>query len=80
MRATGVTRRLDKLGRITLPMELRRNLEIGNNDLLEIYVDGGSVVLRKKECACMLCGQDRNILEFKSKLLCRNCLKDLRAL
>jgi len=80
MRATGITRRLDRLGRITIPMELRRNLGIANDDLLEIYVDGGSVVLQKRECACMLCGQERDVLEFKSKLLCRNCLKELRAL
>lgn len=80
MRATGITRRLDKLGRIMLPMELRRNLEISNDDPIEIYVEGSSVVLRKKECACMLCGQEKDVLEFKSRRVCRNCLETLRSL
>lgn len=80
MRATGITRRLDKLGRITLPMELRRSMEIGDSDLLEVFVEGNNIVMQKVERGCMLCGQVKDTVAFKAKRVCRNCLKDLHAL
>ena len=54
MKATGVVRKVDELGRIVIPIELRRTLNIGEKDLLEIYVDKNHIILKKYEPACIL--------------------------
>lgn len=77
MKATGIVRKVDELGRIVLPIELRRTLDIAERDPLEIYVDGQSIVLSKYQPACIFCGDSREITPFKGKNICANCLKDL---
>ena len=56
MKSTGIVRRIDNLGRVTLPIELRRNLDVDCGDPLEIYTEGASIVLRKHEPNCVFCG------------------------
>ena len=80
MKSTGVTRQLDALGRIVLPVELRRTLEIGPKDTLEILVEGNSIVLRKYEPDCHFCGGKTGLTSYKDKLICRRCLKEIKAL
>lgn len=80
MKATGIVRRVDELGRIVLPIELRRNLEIEERDALEVYVDGSSIVLRKYEPACIFCGNARNVLTYKRKNICPACLRQLKTM
>ncbi len=65
MKTTGVIRQLDSLGRIVLPIELRRTLDIGPKDLLEIFVEGTSVILRKYEPDCLFCGSSHDLSPFK---------------
>ena len=77
MKATGIVRKVDELGRIVLPIELRRSLDIAERDPLEIYVDGTSIVLTKYQPACIFCGDSREITSFKGKNVCTNCLKEL---
>lgn len=77
MKSTGVVRRVDELGRIVIPIELRRNLDIGEKDALEIYVDGNHIILKKYEPACIFCGDAKDILNFKEKNVCKNCLSEL---
>lgn len=77
MKSTGVVRRVDELGRIVIPIELRRNLDIGEKDALEIYVDGNHIILRKYEPACIFCGDAKDIHNFKEKNICKNCLSEL---
>lgn len=77
MKATGIVRKVDELGRIVLPIELRRTLEIAERDSLEIYVDGTSIVLRKYEPACVFCGSSKDVAVFKDKNICTACLKEL---
>ena len=77
MKATGIVRKVDELGRIVLPIELRRSLDIAERDPLEIYVDGTSIVLTKYQPACIFCGDSREITSFKGKNICKNCLKEL---
>lgn len=78
MKATGVVRRVDDLGRIVLPIELRRTLNIGIKDSLEIFVDEGErIVLKKYDPACTFCGSAKDITQFKNKLVCKNCILDL---
>lgn len=80
MKSTGVVRRVDELGRIVIPIELRRNLDIGEKDALEIYVDGSQIILKKYEPACVFCGNAKEITNFKGKNICGECLKDINVL
>lgn len=77
MKSTGIVRKVDELGRIVLPIELRRTLDIAVKDALEIYVDGSQIILKKYEPACIFCGNAKNVIHFKGKNLCQDCLKEL---
>ena len=78
MKSTGIVRKVDELGRIVLPIELRRTLDIAEKDSLEIYVDEDSIVLRKYEPACIFCGNAKNIVDYKGKNICSACVKELK--
>ncbi len=77
MKSTGIVRKVDELGRIVLPIELRRTLDIAEKDALEIYVDGNSVVLKKYQRACVFCGDSRDVQAFHGKNICANCQREL---
>jgi len=78
MKATGIVRKIDDLGRIVLPKELRKTMNINVKDPLEIFVENdGSIVLKKYEPACIFCGNANNTIEYKGKIVCRDCLKEL---
>lgn len=77
MKTTGVLRKIDGLGRVVIPMEIRNKLEISQNDPLEIHVEGNSIVLRKYEPDCTFCGSSKNVIEFKGKNVCEKCCKEL---
>ncbi len=77
MKSTGIVRRVDELGRVVLPIELRRTLDIAERDALEIYVEGDSVILRKYEPTCIFCGEARGVEDFKGKLICQSCLAEI---
>ena len=79
MKATGIVRKVDELGRVVLPVELRRTLGIDVRDPLEIYVDGGSIVLKKYTPSCLFCGQSKDMIVFRNRNICRNCLMELAA-
>ena len=78
MKSTGVVRQLDNLGRVVLPIELRRTLNIGVKDMVEVFVDGDDIILRKYEVGCVFCGGTENVFLYREKPLCRACLKALR--
>jgi len=78
MKSTGVVRKVDELGRIVLPIELRRTLDIAEKDALEIFVDGDKIVLRKYEPACIFCGNARDVVYYKGKNICKDCLDELK--
>lgn len=78
MKSTGIVRKVDELGRIVLPIELRRTLDIAERDALEIYVDGASIVLRKYQPACVFCGDSKDVSVFKGKNVCADCLRELQ--
>jgi transcriptional pleiotropic regulator of transition state genes len=80
MKATGVVRKLDQLGRIVFPIELRRALDIEDGDSLEIFVDEGRIYLKKYEPACTYCGEANGVKMFKGKYICPGCLKELKEL
>jgi transcriptional pleiotropic regulator of transition state genes len=78
MKSTGIVRRVDELGRVVIPIELRRTLEIAEKDALEIYVDGEQIILKKYQPACIFCGDASDVVNFKGKNICKACLKDLK--
>ena len=78
MKSTGIVRRVDDLGRVVLPIELRRTLDISEKDALEIYVDGDTVILKKYEPACIFCGNARDVLTYKGRNICPDCLEELK--
>ena len=77
MKATGIVRKVDELGRMVLPREIRRTMHIDVRDPVEIYVEGNSIILRKYEQECIFCGGTNNVSSFKGRNVCENCLKEL---
>lgn len=77
MKSTGIVRKIDHLGRIVLPIELRRVLDIEIGSPLEIYVDGESVILKKYQPACIFCGGSEGTIDYKGRCICAACRKDL---
>ena len=80
MKATGIVRKVDELGRIVLPIELRRTLNIEIKDPLEIYVDGESIMLKKYQPACVFCGSSDDVKQIKEKNVCSKCIEELQKL
>lgn len=77
MKATGIVRKVDELGRVVLPIELRRTLNIKEKDPLEIYVDAEQIILKKYEPACIFCGKATDIITYKDKIICKNCIAEI---
>lgn len=77
MKSTGIIRRMDELGRVVIPIEIRNQFNIAEKDPMEIYVDGSSIVLKKFEPNCIFCGNTKNLLEYNDKLICEKCSKKI---
>lgn len=77
MKSTGIVRKLDELGRIVLPIEMRRTFNLAEKDAVEIYVEGDSIILKKHQPNCILCGEAKNLIDYKGKLVCKSCVKNL---
>ncbi|NMB11886.1 MAG: AbrB/MazE/SpoVT family DNA-binding domain-containing protein [Firmicutes bacterium] len=77
MKSTGIVRQMDDLGRIVIPVELRRTLQIDKRDPLEIFVEGDKIILRKYEAACIFCGSSEDVVTFKEKNVCSHCLSQI---
>lgn len=77
MKSTGIVRKVDELGRVVIPIELRRTLDIGEKDALEIYVDGERIMLKKYEPACIFCGNADHTTYFKGKIVCQDCVGEM---
>ena len=80
MKSTGIVRRVDELGRVVIPIELRNKFNISEKDPIEIYVDGSSIILKKYEQSCIFCGNTKNLVEYKDKLVCDKCTSLLNSL
>ena len=77
MKSTGIIRKIDELGRVVIPMEMRNKLNIGEKDPMEIFSDGDSIVLKKFEPNCIFCGNSKNLMKYKNKLICNKCAKKI---
>lgn len=77
MKSTGIVRKVDELGRVVIPIELRRTLDIAEKDALEIYVDGEQIILKKYAPACIFCGQAKDVVSYRGKNICPACLDEM---
>jgi len=78
MKAIGIVRKVDEIGRIVFPAELRRTLDINEGDRLEIFVDRQNIILKKYEPSCIFCGNAKGVENFKGKNICQDCLKEAK--
>jgi len=79
LKSTGIVRKVDELGRVVIPIELRRTLGISVKDALEIYVDGEKIILKKYEPACIFCGNADGIKQFSGRIVCQDCVNKMMA-
>ena len=77
MKSTGIIRKVDELGRIVLPIELRRTLDIAERDELEIYMEGDRIVLQKFEPSCIFCASAQGLVSYRGKNICQDCLRNM---
>ncbi|MGI6264622.1 MAG: AbrB/MazE/SpoVT family DNA-binding domain-containing protein [Acutalibacteraceae bacterium] len=77
MKSTGIVRQIDSLGRLVLPKELCRTLEINSKDPLEIFVEDNTIVLKKYQPACIFCGNARDVTTYKGKNICPACAAEI---
>lgn len=80
MKSTGIIRRVDELGRVVLPIELRNKFGITEKDPMEIYVDGNSIILKKYEPNCIFCGSSKKLVEYQGKVICQKCAEKISKL
>ncbi len=78
MKSTGVVRKIDEMGRIVIPMEIRKTLGIHDGDSLEIFVDGDNIVFRKYQPSCVFCGSCDNIEFYLGKRVCAECIEKIK--
>ncbi len=73
MKSTGIVRRIDELGRVVLPIELRRTFDIEVKDAVEIFTDTDMIILKKFQRSCVFCGDAEDLKEYKGKAVCPKC-------
>lgn len=77
MKSTGMVRRIDELGRVVIPMEMRRSMNIEDGDAFEIFVDGDRIVLSKYLPLCIFCGSGEDLAEYNGKKICKSCRTEI---
>lgn len=77
MKSAGIIRRVDELGRVVIPIDMRLQLGIKEKDPVEIYIEGSSIVLEKHEKKCIFCGNTKKLSDFKDKIICDRCIKSI---
>lgn len=78
MKSTGIVRKVDELGRIVLPIELRRTYDLAVKDAVEIYTEDDKIILKKFQRTCIFCGSQEQVVEFKDKSVCTECMNELK--
>ena len=77
MKRTGIIRKVDELGRIVIPIEMRRTLGVDNRDPIELFIEAGAIILRKYAPGCVFCGNPKAIIEYAGKRVCWKCISDM---
>lgn len=77
MKSIGIVRKVDDLGRLVIPKELRKTMNISKKDPMEIFVEEEKIILRKYEPACIFCGESENTIEYEGKTVCERCIEEM---
>ena len=77
MKATGMVKQIDEMGRIVIPREIKRSMGIQDRDHLEIFVEDNKIILKKYQPGCIFCGNTEQIVTFKGKMVCLDCKKEM---
>ena len=77
MKSTGIVRRTDNLGRVVIPKEIRKTHSIGSEQKLEIYVENGTIIIRKQYDNCFLCNGNDGLIEYNDRLICLDCISQI---
>lgn len=77
MKSTGIIRKVDELGRVVLPVEIRRRLDIAERDEVEFYLEDDRVVLKKYEPSCVFCASSCNLVNYHGRNICMDCIHEL---
>lgn len=80
MKSTGIVRNIDELGRVVIPKEIRKKMDINDGDPMEIFVEGEKILISKYVPNCSFCGGEDGISEFKGKKICRSCLEEIKGI
>lgn len=80
MKSTGMVRKIDELGRIVIPAEIRQNMDLKVKDTVEIFTDENRIILQKYQPCCLFCNNADNVVYFQDKRICRSCLEKLKSL
>ena len=78
MKSTGVVRKVDELGRIVLPIEIRKVLDINQKDAIEIFTDDDKIILQKYQPACVFCNNASDVVYFNGKRICQSCIEKIK--
>lgn len=77
MHTTGIVRNVDHLGRIVLPMEIRRMMNINAHEPVEIFTEGNNILIRKYRAGCIFCGSEKHVSIFRGAYICESCIHEL---
>lgn len=78
MKETGISRALDSLGRVVIPVELRRQFDISENEKIEFFIEDDKIIMKKVINSCVFCNDTNDLVRFKDKYICRSCLNSLK--
>ena len=79
MKDIGIVRNIDEMGRLVIPKEMRRKMDIDTGDEIEFFIEGDRIVLRKYQPSCLFCGSEVALVEYKGKRLCAECVSQMKA-
>lgn len=78
MNNTGITRPLDNLGRVVIPIEIRNQLGIKEKDRILFFTEGTNIILRKFQQECIFCGKQKGLIDFKEQKICKKCYEEMK--
>lgn len=70
--------KIDALGRVTLPAQIRHKLDMDKGDSVDIFEDNGKIIIKKHNKSCIFCGHSKNLIEYNQKFICSKCLDNLK--
>ncbi|MCQ2385116.1 MAG: AbrB/MazE/SpoVT family DNA-binding domain-containing protein [Clostridia bacterium] len=79
MKDTGIVRNIDEMGRLVLPKEMRKKMDIASGDEMEIYTEGDRIIIKKYVPTCSFCGAEAGVTEFRGKRICSACIAEIKA-